>query len=174
MHKLLFWASGQTPLKDFSAAQPSWRPKSDKDTQLQFFFHIFSILLVLRQFVLSPNLGFVPLLGRIRDGLEVRNQFGEGNTCMGLQRKVSQYSKLETWRVAFLCEESAILERVELCASGSHPIRRSTHCTNQVQELWCHKFRSSRILIQRYKARTAAAVKIPEFHMEFGTGYMVW
>ncbi|XP_062016377.1 uncharacterized protein LOC133732807 isoform X3 [Rosa rugosa] len=107
MHKLLFWASGQTPLKDFSAAQPSWRPKSDKDTQLQFFFHIFSILLVLRQFVLSPNLGFVPLLGRIRDGLEVRNQFGEGNTCMGLQRKVSQYSKLETWRVAFLCEESA-------------------------------------------------------------------
>ncbi|XP_062016381.1 uncharacterized protein LOC133732807 isoform X6 [Rosa rugosa] len=46
--------------------------------------------------------------------------------------------------------------------------------TNQVQELWCHKFRSSRILIQRYKARTAAAVKIPEFHMEFGTGYMVW
>ncbi|XP_062016379.1 uncharacterized protein LOC133732807 isoform X4 [Rosa rugosa] len=58
---------------------------------------------------------------------------------------------------------TAILERVELCASGSHPIRRSTHCTNQVQELWCHKFRSSRILIQRYKARTAAAVKIPEF-----------
>ncbi|XP_062016383.1 uncharacterized protein LOC133732807 isoform X7 [Rosa rugosa] len=39
---------------------------------------------------------------------------------------------------------TAILERVELCASGSHPIRRSTHCG--------------------YKSSTGAVVsQIPEF-----------